>query len=231
MIRNYSAVSTLIRNRLNDSNKPIDEKIHWFHEKGVSLRIEDENLFTLRTEVDGHTSELTDICQKGLIYRGNRLQCFMGEKIKDVSFPDLENYKELSLDEKSVFIQPVKGRTIYMYHDNKIDNWEFADDSHSKSSYKKIFLRYLYNIMMVDPGYSYVFEFVEKGEDKGIYLVDLLNTKRGTRTDFPTLFNHAMRLKVKAPEVYFFEGLDKLSTEDLPIYLQDSLMRRIRIIK
>lgn len=229
MIKNYTAVSTLIRNRLNDPSKTFEDKLHWFHEKGVSLQVEDEDLYTLKTEVDGHTSELTDICQKGLIYRGNRLQCFMGQHVKNISLSNL-NENEIKLDEDTLFIQEIKGRTVYMYHDSKLNNWEFADDLHSRSSYRKIFEKYLYNIMMVDPGYTYIFEFVEKGSDKGIFLVDLLNTKRGTRTNFPTLHNHAVRLKVRSPDAYFFEGLDKLEESDLPIHMQDSLLRKIKVV-
>lgn len=230
MIKNYSAVATLIRNRLNDENKTYTEKLHWFHEKGVSLQVQDDDLYTLKTEKDGHRSELIEICQRGLIYRGRRLSCFMGERMPKIPIGEVSEFSGISLNSDTLLIQKVEGRSVYMFHDSKTNDWEFADDKHTQSSYQKTFRKYLYNIMMVDTAYTYFFEFVESGKDKGIFLIDLIQTKTGKRKDLFKLQNHAMRLKVRVPEIYKFEGIESIENEDLPLIVQDSLMRRVEII-
>ena len=230
MIRNYTAVTTLIRNRLNDSHKPMEEKIHWFHEKGVSLKIEDGDLYTLKTEKDGHKSELIEVCQRGLIYRGSKLICFMGEHTPEASIDKMEEYP-LTLDENStLYWQPLSGRNIYMFHDPKINNWSFADDKNSKTNYGKILKSLMFNIMSVDILFTYHIKVVESGPSRGNYLWTMIQTKTGKERNYNYVHDHCVRLKMQHQDIYKFEGLDKLEESDLPLIIVDASMRKVKIV-
>lgn len=230
MIRNYTAVATLIRNRLN-ANKPFEEIMYWFHERGVSIEVLDKDLFILKSEKNGHTSKLTEICQKGLIYRGPSLICFMGEEILEVKFEELQEYSKITWDENTHFLQSLEGRDIYMFHDPKINNWAFADNKNSQSSYKRILIKYLYNIMNVDIAFTYHFKLIEKGSNSGIYLWSLIQTKNGKERNYDFVHSYCIRLKAGHHNIYEFEGLDKLEENDFPLIAQDSSFRKIEIIK
>ena len=228
MIRNYPAIRTLLRKKLTE-NIPFDQKMHWFHEKGVSIKVDDTDLYTLKKETDGHLSEISEICERGLVYRGLNLLCFMGYNHKEVHFSEIQDLNHFTWDDKTIFMDDIDGRDIYMYHDPKINDWLFSDNNKTFSSYKTLMLNNLYNVMNVDPAFTYHFKLVERGNNSGIYLWTMYDTNRGIEMSYVYVDGHAIRLKVKHQNAYKFEGFEKLEESDFPLIAIDSYWRKIRI--
>lgn len=227
MVRSYSALTTLIRNKLN---RDLEEAFHFFHEKGVMLNIEDEDLYSLKTENDGHKSELYEVCYNGLIYRGAELVCYKGPRVPQIVLSKAQETDSIVWNDKTVFSEKVDGKKIFMYWDPKKEDWSFADENKAiNNSYGKILKEKLYNIYNIEYFFTYVFVLAEndKRHETGIYLECMYDNKKGKEVEWRTVWNYAMRLKAKPVQYYYFEGFEKLEPEDFPVYVLDMSGNRI----
>lgn len=228
MVRQYPAVATLIRSRLN---RDLSEAFEIFHEKGVTLLTEDEDLHQLTTEKEGHKSEITDICYNGVIYRDTELVCFKGPKVEELTLEEAKDSKQITwIGGKTVFSEKIEGKKIFMYWDPKSKDWLFADENKPMNNvYSKLLKEKLYNIYNLEYFFTFVFIISDqKGKkEQGIYLESMIDNKKGVEIDWKTVWNYAMRLKVKPVQYYHFEGFEKLEPEDFPIYVLDVSNNRV----
>lgn len=227
MVRNYSALTTLLRNRIN---KNATSEFEWLHDKGVTIKIEDNNLYSLQTEKEGHKSELTEVCFNGLIYRGPELVCYKGPRVPEVTFSAAKEAETIIWNDKTVFAEKIKGKRIYMYWDTEKEDWQFADEKKAiNNTYGKILRNKLYNVYNIEYFYTYVFIIAEDNDKhgSGIYLECMYNNKTGNEVEWKIVWNYAQRLKAKPVQYYYFEGFDKLEPEDFPIYVLDMSKNRI----
>lgn len=227
MVRGYPALTTLIRGRLN---KDIAQAQFFFHEKGITLTTNDKNLYSLKTENDGHKSELYEVCYGGLIYRGTELVCYKGPRIPEMSLAEAREKDTIVWTKKTIFAEKVQGKKIFMYWDYEQENWQFADENKAiNKSYGDILQKKLYNMMGVEYFYTYVFVISENNikHETGIYLETMYDNKKGKEIKWETVWNYAMRLKAKPVMYYFFENFEKLEPDDFPIYVLDISGNRI----
>jgi len=231
MVRSYPALTTLIRGRLN---RDISDAQFFLHEKGIALLIDDENLYSLKTENDGHKSELFEVCYKGLIYRGTELVCFKGPRVPEMSLKEAQEKDTIVWNDKTVFAEKIKGKKMYMYWDYEKEDWQFADENKAiNKSYGDILRNKLYNIMGIEYFFTYVFIISENNikHETGIYLETMYDNKKGKEIKWDRVWNYAMRLKAKPVMYYNFEGFDKLEESDFPIYVLDISGNRILLTK
>jgi len=227
MVKSYPALTTLIRNKFN---RDISQAAEFFHEKGITLNIEDENLFSLQTEKNGHRSELIEICYNGLIYRGPELVCYKGPRIPELTLTDAKILPTIKWNSDTVFSEKVLGKKMFMYWDPKTENWIFADDNKSiNNSYGKILKNKLYNIYNIEYFFTFIFIIVENdsAHEPGIYLETMYNNKTGKQVDWATVWSYALRLKAKPVQYYYFETFEKLEPQDFPIYIYDNNNNKI----
>lgn len=227
MVRSYPALTTLIRNKLN---RDIPEAFNFFHEKGVTMNIEDENLFSLQTEKNGHSSELIEVCYNGLIYRGPELVCYKGPRVPQITLTEAKNLATIKWDKTTVFSEKVVGKKMFMYWDSQKEDWQFADESKAiNNSYGKLLKNKLYNVYNIEYFFTFVFIIVEndKIHEPGTYLETMYDNKTGKEVDWKTVWSYATRLKTKPVQYYYFEGFDKLDASDFPIYVYDMNNNRI----
>ena len=217
MIRNAPAVLTLIRNRLNHSSS-YEEKMLWFHEKGITLTKQDEDLFFLKADKRGHTSNLSPVCN-GTIFRGLNLVCYPGPEVEEKTLTQArEDGSVLWHEKKTIFIQPIQGRKLSMYWDTKKEDWFFSDNKKPISSYHNLVRDRVYNILdTAEPMFTYNIVF----DDTTIYLIEMWNNRLIRRATYDVVRSHAMRMGFKVPDLYLFEGFDKLEREDFPLEVLD----------
>lgn len=228
MTRNYKTIATLIRGRVI---RPYEQALDFFHEKGVSYTVEDENLYSVKTETDGHQSELTEVCHNGLIYRDIEVVCYRGPRVKKMTLAEAKEDETISWKKEStVFAEYVDGKRIYMYWDPGKEDWGFADENKAQNnSYGKLLRDKLYNINNIEYFYTYVFIVSESGDrhKNGIYLERMIDNKAGTEVFWDHVWRYATRLKTLPVQYYYFEGFDKLEEQDFPIYVLDKNKNRV----
>ena len=227
MVRSYRTLTTLLRNRIN---KNAQSQFEWLHDKGVTLKVEDENLYSLQTEKEGHKSELTEVCYNGLIYRGPELVCYKGPRVPEVTLTEAKELDTIVWNEKTVFAEKVKGKQLFMYWDSDKEDWQFADEKKAiNNSYGKILKEKLYNIYNIEYFFTFVFTISEDNDKhkSGIYLERMYDNKIGTEVEWKTVWDYARRLKAKPVQYYYFEGFDRLDPEDFPLYVLDMSKNRI----
>ncbi len=225
MIKNFQPITTLIRNKI--SGKKIDSA--FLEHKGVSIKIEDENLFSLKN--GGMTkSEISKVCQQGLIYRGPHLVCFKGEKIRNYTLHQAKDLKWFIWDKNTVFIEYIEGKTVFMYWDPQLSDWSFSDYKEPKSdTYYEIFNHRIYNIMNYEPSYTYVFKILGNAKSKKspIILEEIIDTKKGKNIGWDKIDKYAGLMNVTPIKFFKFEGFDTLEENDFPIYVQDKSQNKI----
>lgn len=219
MDRNTPAILTMMRNKLN-SNLSYEDKMLWFHEKGITITVTDENLYFLKADKRGHVSKLTEVCN-GVIFRGVNLLCFPGPEIQEKALSQVkEDEQFIWHPNKTLFIQRIPGRNISMYWDVQKKDWFFSDSKKAISSYHKLVRDMVYNIHAVaEPVFTYNMRYVEP-EGK-LYLIEMWNNKTIKRAPYNVVYDHAMRMNIKRPDIYQFEGFDKLEQSDFPVEVLD----------
>ena len=224
MIRNFASLATLIRNKVNTG------KHSFLYKKGITTKTEDENLYSLKSNYITK-SELSPICHHGLIYRGKKLVCFKGEQIPELTLEEAKEYHFLWND-KTVFIQPMGGKRVYMYWDPKYNDWGFADDKEAQSeTYKKILHKNIYDIYNLEPDYTYVFRVQGNARSTKslVVLETIYDTMKGIELPWKTIDKYSVRLNIDCVEFYQFEGFDPVESGDLPLYARDKSNRKIYI--
>jgi len=222
-----TALLTLMRNRLNNQATTYEEKMLFFHEKGITLSISDNNLFFLKADPRGHVTDLSKICD-GIIFRGAELICYHGTPAKEMTLD--ESTKGVFLwNQNTIFIQKIEGQKGYLYWDTKKESWELSDDRKPNSSLKELFVSRIYNILSLDPRYTYELVSVDHGDDPGLYLAGMYDNKKCFELEWKSTDAFALRHNLKRPPVYAFEGLDKIEASDLPIMAQDQTTNKILI--
>lgn len=227
MIRNYLPLTTLIRNKVN--SKRYDSS--FFEGKGVRVKVVDGNLYSLKNN-GLKKSELTPLCEKGLIYRGPQLVCYKGQNIEEYTLEEAKQLEWFIWNDKTVFSSPIEGKRVYMYWDPKYDDWRFADDKIPQSEqYYEIFQRQLYNIYELENIYTYVFRLAgnARSHKTPIFLETIIDTKKGIEIPWDGIDRYGMRLKVKTTEFYKFEGFEGLEESDFPLYASDKSRNKIYI--
>jgi len=227
MVRSFPALTTLIRNKLN---RDIPQAFEFFHEKGVTLSIDDENLYSLQTEKNGHKSELVEVCFNGLIYRGPELICYKGPRVPQLTLTEAKTQDTILWNNTTVFAEKVPGKKVFMHWDPHKEDWAMADEAKSiNNSFGKLLKNRLYNIYNIEYFFTFVFIIAETSDkhEPGIYLETMYDNKTGKEIDWKTVYAYATRLKAKPVQYYFFEGFDKLDPEDFPLYVLDMNANRI----
>jgi hypothetical protein len=224
MNNQYSAITTLVRNKL--CAPAISESIQFLANKGITVKIEDEDLYSLKSSPEAD-SEIAGVFRTGVIYRGPEVVCYRGPIIPELTLEEAKEHKEISWNDKSVFIECLTGKRIFMYWDTKKKNWSFADSKKSNTIYGKLITDQTYNIMAVEPFYTFV--FVLDDQSNTIYLETAYDNKKGKELAWDAVFERAIRLNIPVVKYYYFEGFDKLEDSDFPLYVQDVSRRRILI--
>jgi len=227
MQKNIMALVTLMRNRLNNQASTYEEKMLFFHEKGITLSTSDTNLFFLKADPRGHVTDLSKICD-GIIFRGAEVVCYHGIPAKEMSLKESSEGVFL-WNQNTIFIQRITGGKGYLYWDIKKESWELADDRKPNSSLKELFISRIYNILSLDPRYTYELVSVDQGDDPGLYLLGMYDNKKCFEIDWRKTDEFALRHNMKRPPVFAFEGLDKIEASDLPIMAQDQTASKIII--
>jgi hypothetical protein len=199
----------------------------YFHEKGIKFEV-DDRFFSLKKEDNGNKSELTEICEMGLIYEDIKLVCYKGIKEERLSLTQLKE-RDLIFDDTSVYFEILEGKNIYMFWDEGSSFWHFSDDNRINSPYETMLKKNLYNNLEFEPFFTYCFKLVEKGENAGIYLDSMYDTTKGKEIDWKTVDQYAVRFKVKTPKRFAFDGFKEIEESDLPVGIKDRNGRRFFI--
>lgn len=221
MNKNPRALITLIRNKLNNSSEDV---LEWFQQKGIQVKKEGDIFFLKANEKSN--SEISHVCN-GLIFRQGQLLLFPGYIIPSMTLKEAQNDPKLVWDENTIFIEYINGKHVRMYWDPYIEKWTFAGENQIKSSYANTLKRSLYGIMSVDPAYSFNFIFVESGTNQGIYLDTMYHTKKLAEESWKDVYKNSIRLKVKHPNLYTFEGFEYLEESDFPIIMRDKSANKV----
>lgn len=217
-IRNARAVKTLIRNKLN-SDKDWGETHLWFHEKGITVDLQGDYYF-LNADRRGHISELSDFCNS-IIYKNNELMCFHGMPLPKSTLEDTKNNTKFIWNEKTIFIENLIGKETYMFWDKFENKWIFSDDKRVNSPYRKLVEENLYNIMSLDPSFTYCFKIVESGNNPGIFLETMYSNDTCKEVDWQEVYRISLKIQMKHPDIYAFQGFDQLEESDFPIIVRD----------
>lgn len=216
-IKNARAVKTLIRNRL--LNNKWEETHHWFHEKGVTIDIYGDYYF-LNADRRGHISELSDFCNS-VVYKNSELVCYHGMNAQKSTLEELKNNQRFIWNDKTIFIEYLNGKSIYMFWDKFANKWAFSDDKKTNPPFRNIVEKSIYNIMSLDTVYTYCFKVVESGKNSGIFLETMYNNESCKELNWEEVYKTSLRTQLKHPDVYLFEGFDKLEEGDFPVFVKD----------
>lgn len=227
MQKNIMALITLMRNRLNNTATNLEDKMHFFHEKGITLSISDENLFFLKSDPRGHVSDISKATD-GIVFRGAEVACYHGMPVKEMTLKESSGGVFL-WNQNTIFIQKLEGHKVYLYWDMKKEIWQCSDDRKPISSMNDLIVPKIYNILSLDPRYTYELVMVERGDDPGLYLYGMYDNKKCFELEWKKTDAFAYRHNLKRPPVYAFEGLDKIEQSDLPILAQDQTTSKILI--
>jgi len=227
MIKNPKALMTLVRNKIT-VNLPLEEKMKWFHEKGITV-IQEGDLYYLKSDPRGHISELTDVCNN-VIFHGHHLVAFPGWPVKEVSFTQLKENKKFILDETTVFVKPIdEGHTIYMFWDLVDEKWRFASQKKINSPHEKIVVNKIKNIMAGEYCYTYTLKLVEGGDNTGLYIESIFNHQTFKEEDLGRVISFAKRFDIKYPDCYILEKENQLEKSDLPVIIRDISGHKFKI--
>lgn len=229
MQKNIMAIVTLIRNRLNNTATSYEEKMLFFHEKGITLSVSDQDLYFLKADPRGHVTDMSKIADN-LIFRGAKVACFHGTPVQEMTLEESTNGNFL-WNQNTIFIQKLDGHTLYLYWDMKKESWECSNDSKPVSPLKDLIIPQIYNLMSLDPRYTYELCFVQSGSDVGLFLVGMYDNKKCFELEWKKTDAFAFRHNLKRPPVFAFEGLEKIEESDLPIIAQDQTTTKIYITK
>jgi hypothetical protein len=220
MQKDVRALSTLLRNKLT-SSLSLEEKSIWLHEKGIDFKYEDD-LYFLKSNTLGHISEFAQFCEVGVLYRGSVLVAYMGRELKETTLEELKSSSDFIWDEEStVFSDYIPGITIVMYWDPSINDWGYAGDKKIRSSYGSLLKSHLFNRMKAESDYTYIFKLAQKGQDAGFYLCEIYLNKTCREEPWEIIREFGIKLRVKHPKAYKFEGFDKLEESDFPLIVKD----------
>lgn len=229
MQKNILSIVTLIRNRLNNQNSTLEEKLLWFHEKGVTVTIEDDDLFFLKSDLKGHISELTETCSNGIVFRGGLNTVFSGVKVYDYTLEEAKKLPKFIWNEKTFFIQDIEGQNAYMFWDPKINDWNYSSDTGPKSPFKALLKRMIKNRMKGELNFTYHLKIVEKTKKSGIYLFTSYNNRSFREVAREKTYQLSKQFGFNFPDLYLFEGFDKLEETDFPLLVRDISDNKIRI--
>ncbi len=216
-----------MRNRLNNTATTLEDKMHFFHEKGITVSISDGDLFFLKSDPRGHITDISKATD-GIVFRGAEVACYHGTPIRQMTLK--ESTQGVFLwNQNTVFIQKLDGHRVYLYWDMKKEKWQCADDKKPISSMNELIVSKIYNILSLDPRYTYELMLVERSDDPGLYLLGMYDNKKCFELEWKNVDAFAYRHNLKRPPIFAFEGLEKLEPEDLPILAQDQTTSKILI--
>lgn len=217
-MKGISSIITHLRLRLNNKTT-LTEKMEWFYQKGMILEIYDNDIFFIKSD-EKKPTEISKLF-KFLIFRGNNIQAFCPP---DLNSYTLEEAKNLCFgwNDNTVFLDLLDGKTLYMYYNIKDQKWHFTDGNIFKSPYENILLKLLYNLFAVaEPCHTYKMRFYEGGERTGVWLETIYDNTNYKQLGWKKTSSYAIRMGIKRPEIYKFEGFDKLEDGDFPKIAQD----------
>lgn len=219
MINNPKAIMTLIRNKLS-SDKPLSEKLKWFHEKGITVNHKD-GMYYLKADPRGHISKLTPVCNN-VIYHNHHLCAFPGWITEEKSWKELLNTEEFIKD-GLIFLEPLdKGQTIYMYWDLVDEEWKYSSPKKLISPYSNEMKNIIKNTMSGEYCYTYTLKLIEAGDNKGIYLESIFNHKTFKEESIERIVFFAQKFSIKYPKLYHdWSDNNKLDETDIPIIVRD----------
>jgi hypothetical protein len=222
MTQNPITTVTLIRNKLLS----IDEStVRWFHEKGITVNNDGKGVFFLKSDT-GHTSELTTVCGKGLVYSGPHLVIFSGSRPAKMTLEEAKTIPWFIWNDKSMFFQYVEGQPIYMGWDPIKNDWLFSDDKSYTTPYESLFKEALYNRQAAEYNFTFCFKLALNGY---IYLENVYNNKTCKPISLDQAQFYAHKFKVLYPNMYAFEGFERLEETDFPLTAKDMSENRIHL--
>lgn len=217
-MKNARAVKTLIRNKLG-SNHDWEETHHWFHEKGITVDIQGDYYF-LNADRRGHISELSDFCNS-IIYKNHEMLCFHGSTIEKSTLEETRKNQKFIWNEKTIFVENLNGKSTYMFWDKFDNKWVFSDDKKVNSPFRNIVETNIYNIMSLDTVFTYCFKIVETGKNPGIFLETMYNNDSCKELSWEEVYTVSQRINIKHPDIYEFQGFEKLEEKDFPVLVRD----------
>jgi len=227
MIKNPRALMTLIRNKIT-IDLPLEEKMRWFHEKGITVT-EEDGLYYLKADPRGHVSELTDVCNN-IIFHNHHLVAFPGWPVIETSFTSLKANENFILDETTIFTKPIdEGHTLYMFWDLVDEKWRFASQKKIHSPHEKAVTSMIKNIMAGEYCYTYTLKLVEGGDNSGLYIESVFNHKTFKEEDLKRVVSFATRFDIKHPDFYILEKENQLERSDLPVIVRDISGHKFKI--
>jgi hypothetical protein len=226
MTKDPKALITLMRNKVS-SDLSLKEKMTWFHEKGVTLNKIRDDLFFLKSDRRGHVSELSEVCDEGVIYRNHKIVGFLGMKVSEMTLEEAKTARFRWDKETTYFSEYLKGNASIMFYDEK--EWLFVNERGAKSSYGKLIQDKILNKMGGIDRHTYKFRVVESGKNSGIYLDAIYDNKTLKEEGRDLLWKYAVIFKVNCPKFFEFEGFEKLEESDFPLYARDKGKNRILI--
>jgi len=219
---NSIALSTMIRNRLNNDNISLNEKLTFFHEKGITI-LKEANYVFLRADKRGHISEMTDLCN-GLIYKKEKLVCFHGKEIPIANLQETKKY--IIWDKDTVLYDYLIGITGYLFWDDDIKDWQVSNDKQPISPYSKLIRNSIFNIYSLDPRFTYELCLVQSGLDAGLFLVSMYDNKVLKEIEWQKIDPIAGRHKFKRPPIYSFTTFEDIEIPNLPLVVMDKSMNK-----
>jgi hypothetical protein len=223
MTQNPITTATLIRNKLSS----LDEStVQWFHEKGVMIEGDGKGVFFLKSDTNTHTSELTTICGKGLVYSVPHLVIFSGSKTPQMTLEEAKAVPWFIWNDKTIFFQYISGQPVYMGWDPNKNDWLFSDDNSYKTPYESLLKDSLYNRQAAEYNFTFCFKLAVNGH---IFLENVYNNKICKTIPLDQTQFYAHKFKVEYPNMYAFEGFEKLEEGDFPLIAKDMSENRIHL--
>jgi hypothetical protein len=215
MTQNPITTATLIRNKLASMD---ESTIQWFHEKGIMVSGDGNGVFFLKADVGAHTSELTTICGKGLVYSVPHLVIFSGTKPAKLTLEEAKVLPWFIWNDKVMFFQHIPGQPVYMGWDPIKKDWLFSDDKSYTTPYESIIKDSLYNRQAAEYNFTFCFKLAVNGH---IFLESVYNNKTCRSIPLDQTQFYAYKFKIEYPNMYAFEGFEKLEEGDFPLIARD----------
>jgi hypothetical protein len=223
-MNNSLALATMMRNRLFNNKYSLSDKMTFFHDKGVTI-LNDCNYIFLKSDRRGHTSELSDICN-GLIYKDGRVVCFHGKETPTVPLSDAQK-SNIIWNDNTVLMDHLSGIVAYLFWDTDLKNWQISDDKQPVSPYASLIKPQIYNIMSLEPRYTYELCLVQEGEASGLYLISAYDNKTLKELTWRQTDPIAGRHQFFRPMLYAFTSLKDIEGSELPLLVVDQSLNKI----
>jgi hypothetical protein len=219
MQKDAKALITVLRNKLT-SNLSIEDKHLWLHEKGLDMQ-HNNDFFFIKTNLKGHHSEFSQLCEMGVIFKKHHHIGYLGKPIYSHTVKEAKELKDFIWNDETVFIEKIAGVVVYMSWDPEEKKWIYSSANKLKSPYTDLVKSILICEEAGEHVYTYQLSLSEQGKNSGLFLTSVFSNKSCKEEPWSLVREFALRMRIKNPKAYLFEGFEKLEQKDLPLYAQD----------